>query len=432
MTSVPDRIRWYDDMLVTTQHADALAARLEALVQALPGRYHPFPWGIVQADVAVVDQAVSVKRLDAVMPGGIPVAVGDDGPALDLDLRPFLTPGRRRTLLVHLAAAIDDKDARPSTRFVPDGTGAIVGDDAMPAERRRRRLALFAGDAPPETAYASFPLIEVDTLRATPAATDFVPPLLHVGPPWPLAARCAAVAGHVRAELATLVNGSQPDAAAARAQLAPVIAALLPYEVLIASQPHPFTLYLELCRVAAALAGVRTRGVPLPYPAYQHNDARAAFDPVLRFVLGEADAAPTTTLRPFVFDREGPCFRLRPDRGWTGALGSDSADLILAMDGVDSDAQAERWGSQSVIASRGAIRSLLVRRVLGVPRRRVAPPPGLLVDADVYLFRIEPDAELINAGEDLIVLSDLPGITPAALNLYVVRRGGADSDDARS
>ena len=55
MTLIPDRIRWYDDVLVTPQHVEQVSRRLELLVQGLPARYSPFAWGVAHAQVVLHD-----------------------------------------------------------------------------------------------------------------------------------------------------------------------------------------------------------------------------------------------------------------------------------------------------------------------------------------------------------------------------------------
>ena len=436
MTLVPDRIRWYEDMLVTTRHVEALTARLEGLIQALPGR-QPFPWGVTHCDAALHDRVVAVRTLDAVMPDGSVVAIGEDQAQLELDLRAVLATRCPRRLLVHLATPLRDDESAAGPRFVLDAAAGIVGDDALPAERRRRRPVLIAGDVPSASQYASVPLLEVSTDQPALAITDFVPPLLQVEPHSPLGQRCGSLSERLRREVASLVNGGHeaqpPFAAEIRAQVNPVIAALPSFEVLLASGPHPFALYVELCRVAAAVAALRNRAAPPSFPAYQHHDARAAFDPVLRFALGQRDVSARETAVSFPFERDGRWFRLPPDRGWTEALAADSPRaLIVAVQGIPDGAQAQQWGAHCVIAGRSAIQSQLARRVLGLGRRPVAPAGELPAAPDVHLFRLDPDPELARPGEDLLVLGDLPGPSPIALTLYVVNREGKGPDGSTS
>ena len=162
MTLIPDRIRWYDDVLVTPQHVEQVSRRLELLVQGLPARYSPFAWGVAHAQVVLHDGVIGVTALDAVMPNGLQVAFADEGGMrLQLDLRLHAPAGGRGRFLVHLALPVDDSDEVPVRRFIAGSGDAIIGDDGLPLERRSSRLTLFAGEAPSPSRYVSFPLREI-------------------------------------------------------------------------------------------------------------------------------------------------------------------------------------------------------------------------------------------------------------------------------
>ncbi len=426
MTLIPDRIRWYEDVLVTPQHVEQLSRRLELLVQGLPARYSPFAWGVAHAHVVLHDGVIGVTALDAVMPNGLQVAFEDDGMRLQLDLRAHVPSAGRARVLVHLALPREDSEDASVRRFVAGSIDEMLGDDGLPLERRRSRLTLCAGEAPSPARYVSLPLREVTVDGAAITLTDFVPPLLHVAPGDVIAQRCAEVVDRLRREVAVLANRSMDDApmpfrAEVRAQINPVIAALPPFEVLATASPHPFALYLELCRVAAAAAALRDRVAPPSFPPYNHADLRGVFDPLFRFVLGSTQASLSESTASFAFERDGVWFRLPPEQGWSEALAAGSPQqLVLAMQAETSDAQAAHWGEHCVIASRSAIQPLLARRVLGLGRRRIHAIGALPVERDVHLFRLDVDPALVKPGEDLLVLGDLPGIRPAALTLHVI------------
>jgi type VI secretion system protein ImpJ len=43
---IPDLIQWHEGLLLTPQHFQQLSSRVESLIQALPGWYMPFYWGV--------------------------------------------------------------------------------------------------------------------------------------------------------------------------------------------------------------------------------------------------------------------------------------------------------------------------------------------------------------------------------------------------
>jgi len=432
VTSVPDRLRWHDDMLVTPLHLDQLARRLEALVQHVPTRNGRFAWGIVSSRVTVDEGRLAVGSVEAIMPNGLYVASTDEAQDLRVDL-PSHAPPQGECVRVYLAVALDDSDreAMSPPHVVADpGAAGWIGDDGLPLERVRTRVALVVGSPPAPERFTSLPLAEVRIDGRGGSLTDFVPPLVAVGPDHPLVAQCAAVAGQLRREVDVLAtrsidNAPLPFRAEIRAQINPMLAALPPFEVMFGAHPHPFALYLELCRVAAAVAALRDRVTPPTFPAYVHEDPRASFDPVFRFVSGAAAPRLTETTASFPFERDGAWFRLPPAQPWSEALASESpSQLVLAMQADTTEALAAQWGEQAVIASRGVIQSLLARRVLGLARHRVHAVGGLPVERDVFLFLLDRQPQIARPGEDLLVLGDLPALKPDALTLHVVREGG--------
>jgi predicted component of type VI protein secretion system len=417
MGPTPDPIRWHNGMLVTPTSQQQLALRFENLIQALPGRYHPFFWGVSRVEYAVDDLkggVLTVRALDAVMRNGLHVTIDDRAP-----VRLALEPGGGKKL-VYLTMRRDDTDE--SRRFVPCGRDAAdvpVGEDGVDIPFLRTRLELSADRAtPPTSPDSGFPLCEVRCEGKSFYMTNFMPPTLQVDHDSPLGKQCAAIPGSLRTE---------SSAVADRAQLNPLIGALPAFEVILAARPHPLALYIELCRLAGAVAVLRNNSVPPQFPPYVHDAARTAFDKVVRFVKGSEDDAAGEAVRRCAFEREGIWFRLPSDAGWTDALAPGShLQMILAMETDAGDASAQRWADNCVIGTVGAVKKLLSRRVPGLPRRSVSPGTALPSRRGLHFFRLTPDEEAAKPGEDLMVLADLPAVKdlpavqPSALHLYVV------------
>jgi type VI secretion system protein ImpJ len=92
--TIPDLIQWHEGLLLAPQHFQQLSARVESLIQALPGWYVPFYWGLRQFDYDASDftgGVLTVRTLDAVMPDGFHVSLQGDRVDLQLDLRPTPT-----------------------------------------------------------------------------------------------------------------------------------------------------------------------------------------------------------------------------------------------------------------------------------------------------------------------------------------------------
>jgi len=423
MSRVPGPIRWQDGMLLSPRHLQQLSLRLEELIQALPGRYHPYYWGVSRFEYLIEGPVLIARALDAVMPNGVHVS-SDDG-RLRLDLR-TLTPGTPHT--IHLAMSLSDADE--ARRFIScdrELSGhEILGDDGVEIPRIRVRLSLMAGARPPEAQYASLPLLEVRPEGDRYQPTAFMPPTLRVAPGSLLGARCARISDRLRREVATLTGAADapqaPVSAEARSQLAPLASALPAFEALLTSEPHPFGLYVELCRLAGAVAMFRNRTMPPAFPAYVHDDAWTAFDAVTRFALGTPDAGPSRDVRQYPFEPHRTFFRLAPDPGWTGALAPGSGQRwVLAVQSEAGTEQARKWGEQAVIGSRDVVASLMSRRILGVARRYTDQADGLASAGGTSLFLLAPDATLVRPGEDLLVVGGTSDARPTSVTLHVLK-----------
>ena len=414
MTQLPLRIRWHSGMLVTPTSQRHLSERIDGLVQTLPGRYQPFFWGVtgdVEYDMdALGDGILTVRGLDAVMRNGCHVAV--DARA-DLKMPLSLTDGQSMVVYVAL-----DEDAEDSSRFVPCGSDAaeiVLGEDGVGIPLSKPRLVLHA-DRTPQSAQpdTSFPLCEVRREGIRYHLTDFLPPTLQITSGSALGRRCRPISETLRAEAGTVKDA---------VRLSAIISALPAFEVMLAGNPHSFALYVELSRVAGAVAVLRNDEMPPVFPAYDHDAALVGFERVVGYILKETGEKASGSFTRFTFERDASWFRLRPDPGWTDALAPDSGiELVLTVEG--DDAQAHRWGENCVIASRSVADTLLRRRLLGCARRRVTPGGSLPSRPNVHHFRITPDADALKPGEDLLAIGNLGGPEPSAVHLYVNATAG--------
>lgn len=433
--SVPDPIQWHEGLLLTPQHFQQQALRVDTLLQDLPGRYWPFYWGL-RASTFEFDTTdftigiLNVRRLEAVMPDGyFVVASAQD--QLQLDLRPFAAALRQRPMLVYLAMPLRGDTPVANQRFVSyEGEACVdenTGDGAVVIPRLRPRLSLIATGEPPPSRYTSFPLIEVACEGQTFLATEFVPPTLAVPGGSPLGRVCAGVSEHLRRKAAKLAESAivAPQGAFAsesRSQLRALVGALPPLEALLHTDAaHPFTLYLELCRLAGEVSLLGDSLVPPVFAAYNHNDARRSFDEVSRFIHRSVNEGLPDTVKRFAFKDDDDMFALEADAAWSNAFAFDSrAKLVLGLRFEGREADAIEWGENCVIGSRSLIPSLLSRRVLGVPRAYAERVGELLPPRGVYLFELTPSPGEVLTVEDLVVFGGgASSARPEAIFLYV-------------
>ena len=420
-------------MLLGPQHFQQLSLRVESLLRALPGQHLSFPWGVRHFEYNPGDLTggvVTVAALDAVMPDGTHVELQDP---LQLDLRPMAGSLRQKAWPIHLALPVGAGLSGDTPRFVSHPGDLVpdenTGDAGVVIPRLRPRLSLIASVEPPPSRYTSFPLLEVRCEGEAFLPTEFTPPALLVSSTSPIGRQCASISERLRRKAAMLAERAMlmPQtqfASDARIQLTALGSALPAFEALLRVEPPPLSLYLELCRLAGAVAVIGNSLVPPLFPAYVHNDSRRAFDEVARFVVRSVDEGVPDQFERYAFEQEGEAFRLTPDPGWTGALAAGSrARVVLAVQSDASDELALGWGANCVIGSRSRIRSLLSRRILGLPRRAADRAGELPARRGTVLFDVTTDAEAFAPEDDLIVLGSAPGVRPTALFLYVFDAG---------
>jgi type VI secretion system protein ImpJ len=430
---IPDLIQWHEGLLLTPQHFQQLSSRVESLIQALPAWYVPFHWGVRSFEYDSTDftaGVLTVRTLDAVMPDGLHVSVAGRKDELQLDMRPLAGTLRHGPTLVHLAIPLANGHAQATMdRFTSYESDPIVdentGEGGVAIPRLKPQLSLIAAAQPPAR-FTSFPLLEVRCEGETFLATPFTPPTLHVTLSSPLGRKCAELSERLRmkamelAERAILAPQS-PFAAEARSQLQALVSALPAFEAVLRTEAaHPCALYVEACRLAGEVAVLGRGLLPPVFSPYVHNDPRRSFEQVMQFITQAVDEGLPDTVRRFAFEQDGDGFRLVADPAWTGAFALGSlARLVLAVRCEDESDRVMTWGENCVIGGQTVIASVLARRVLGLRRRYAEHIGELRPPRGIHLFELVPDAEVLPAGEDLVVLGSSAGVRPEALYLYV-------------
>jgi len=436
---IPDLIQWHEGLLLSPQHFQQLSLRLESLIQAVPGRYFPYFWGVRDYEYDSSEftaGVINVRVLDAVMPDGFHVIFSPEHDDLQVDLRPFASAMRQKPMFVHLAMPAGEGHLPLALHRFSSYEGAPVpdentGDGAMPIPRLRPRLSLIPSAETPSSRYTSFPLVEVRCEGETFLATEYVPPTLGISASSPIGKRCHEVSEQLRtkavqlAERAMLTPQSR-FAVEIRSQLRALVTALPGFEAILRTDSaHPFALYLELCRVAGSVAILGHSLLPPLLPQYQHNDLRKNIEQVVRYILQSVKEGVPDVLRRYAFEQEEEGFKLAADPAWSDAFTAQSgARLVLAVKSEAGEARAVQWGENCVIGGREAIGSLLARRVLGL-RRQAAPRVGdFVAPLGLFLFELTADDEDMRPGDDLLVLGSVAGVRPEALYLYVLEPDG--------
>ena len=212
-----------------------------------------------------------------------------------------------------------------------------------------------------------------------------------------------------------------PFAAEARLQLQMLVSALPAFEAVVRTDlAHSFTVYLELCRLAGQVSVLGRSMMPPVFPAYQHNDPNTSFDQVAQFILHSVDEGVPEKVRRFAFQHDHDEFRLPADPAWTHAFEPGSRSRLALAVRSEGGEQAITWGENCVIGGQSAVASLIVRRILGLARRYADHVGDVMSSRGMHLFELTVDAEIVQPGEDLLVLGSTPGVSPDALYLYLL------------
>jgi type VI secretion system protein ImpJ len=430
----PDAVLWHEGMLLAPQHFQQSTLRGEELLHYRLSAAAPFAWGVRRLQVdrqQLVDGVFRLTQLEAVLPDGTVAAIDPERP-LEIPLTDNEEDARRGTLTVHLCVAAARAPGEPFkgqlTRFDrvegPEVLDDLTGDGGISIPRLRPRLCLVATVRAPDGAgrpgradrpdgkFVSIPLARVRYRDSGYFLAGFIPPLLAVDPDAPpsapLAAMCADIAARLRekalyfAERLGSGRGRPGDVQAMdlHAHIQALVGELPRLEALVGLRgAHPLELYLALCGLAGRLAGLEG-SVPNVFPAYDHNDLAATFEPLRAFCTRALDRL-QQAFAVVSFEWSDGLYQTP-----LAALPADGTPLLVGVrGGAMGEAQAIAWMEECRIGSRSRMASLAERRFRGAARRRAAGggDQQMAGGAGVVLFEVAVDPEHLAAGEPLQV-----------------------------
>ena len=418
---IPDSIHWHEGLLLTPQHFQQLSLRQEALLQYSASMIAPFSWGIRYLKIdepSLFGGLVQIKHVEAVMPDGLVISQheGDD---LQVDLNSFEEVKDKR-MKVYLAVA---RQTRPTSKGESPRYDSVEGEgvvDEFTGEGKVRilrlvpRLQLIVSDAPPKK-FVSLPLMEVEYKDDGFVQTNFIPPLLTVtlspqlGAQSKLGIECEKIADKVRdkaQELAGLAD-IQSAGAAMRLDLETKswirnLTASLPYleAVLSTEVSHPYPIFLALCSMAGHLSALGTKLVP-DKPFYNHNDLRASFQPVIRFIEQAIEKGLTSSYQSYPFTYVDGVYEREFEAGWK------QRRLILGLRGQPGVLEYDliKWGEECLIGSKRHLQSMREKRILGARRTHIKGDGDLVPSKGVVLFALKADSEFIEPNEVLQIFN---------------------------
>lgn len=428
----PDAVQWHEGMLLAPQHFQLQARRTEAVLNAQMRAAVPFFWGVLalQIDVpALLAGRFRLTALHALMPDGLIVSHQEDGSgaradpvaaALDFDLNALDRDLSASPVAIHLAVApwSDGAAAKGERRRFwscegPPAADENTGDNPVPAPRLRPAPRLMATDGPltaPSGGWTSTPLAVVAERDGRLQLLDYAPPLLRAMRggglhdeatriALALRARAAALADRLR-DPAAAGDGASAEAGQTAAALRAVAAPLPRLEALLRDETaSPYALYLSLCDVLGAIAGVAPDLAPPTAPEYRHADALPAFRSLSAMILpAVASLRAGPRLLPFE-RREDGAFSLA-----AAAALSDPFHLLVRPAPGGGAAAVRAWADAAIIATEDAMQKARLERTRGAARRLLDSPAELDVAAPgavaVAVMRVPPH---VTPGEALLI-----------------------------
>jgi type VI secretion system protein ImpJ len=432
---IPEYIQWHEGMLLTPEHFHQMSLRQEMLL-AYGLANIPYLWGVRQFQWdanRLAAGTMEVTALEAVLPDGL-VAALDEAGSLKLDLKPFADEMKSDAVPVNLVVPARKRVmSQGDLERYSSQPGGPAGDESLNGNvipRLRPRLSLLAGSIPPK--YIGFPLLRVSYQNEVfTASPDH--PLLFIEVHSRLGTLCSAIAQKIREKAMYLSERAQSPEGDAEAELETkrlihcLVAGLPQFEALLyTGTSHPYSLYLALAGLAGNLAGVGLSKVPPVFPPYDHNYPYPLFEELRSYIFQVIAEGISDTWSTFRFQREGDAFVLPQSVGWADQVPWGATPrrtpLVLALRASSGSTEKDMldWGTNCVIGSQTAVRSLVSRRILGAPRRHVDSLEDLIPGKGTLLFELSLDPEFIRSDEDLQVFDRrITAVSPADVVLFV-------------
>jgi len=447
---LPDPVQWYEGMLLTPQHFQQSWLRQDDLLHYHLARLSPFHYGVrtLQVDQAMLVVGIlRILALEAVLPDGLVVTHPSEGAGdMQVSLLPYADQLKEAPSTIHVAvpayrpgSAAGDELSR--YRSV-DGSPVVdenTGDNGQDMPRLRPRLSLLVGEEVPGK-YVSLPIARVAYRNESFQLTDYVPPVFAAAADSPLTDAGRTLAKRLREKASFLAGrlkapgGSMqaPMVAETRQAVQCMVAGLPLLESLLAAGPvHPFALHGALCSVAGHVATLGPGLLPPIFERYDHCDPLASLRPVMAFIERMIDTVSQTYVA-VRFAAEEAGFRLKIEAVW---LEGDGLTVGLRLAPGQTEAEAESWMADALIASGENMGVLRERRLRGAARARIERDERLDVvpERGVLLFRVAADPSFVEAGRVLEIANPgerQGGRRPAEITLFVAPPGSRPAGTA--
>jgi type VI secretion system protein ImpJ len=440
LRQIPDVILWHEGMLLTPEHFEELTFRQEDLTQ-FHAASRSFNWGVSRLaidETQLMQGRFALLQLEALMPDGLPIWVGNDGPSHPaLDLESLDVSFRQQPFQIYLATIAHEGSSQSvrNLRYAAvegeeiQGTPSVDEEDVKDGiiPRLRPRFHLVASHKPLPEKYVSMPVARIGFRNSVwTMVEDYACPMRCVSEGSLLWRQCAETLRRVR-ELALMMQGRWRNLSAQERLEAQsvhpfavrsLVAGLPLCEALLSAEiTHPFQLYLAFCLLAGHISGIAAEPIPPVFPRYRHSDIIASFAEIRRYidqVLSESDSEEYIGI-PFLYEED--IFSLRFASEWKGKR------LVLALRAQkEKESALAAWCESALIGARSLQESMRGRRVLGATRTRIQSERGIFSGGETVLFHLHEDDAYILDNEQLDIVggpASENGHAPVEVILYI-------------
>ena len=446
-------VSWSEGMFMRPHHFQSAERARDESLQAEIRRIQPFAWGLSRFDVApdqLENYIFEVRDVDARLADGASLVLGS---TMRLSARPFKAEmdasGGRMQVWLGVPAL---RESSPNAFAPSEGPGGqdrgyIVENVEVRDEntglnpqriavRRLNGRLFFGGDS--REGYECVPVAVVERSaqgRNLPAlARDFVPPVTEMSASRTLQVMVESVTNRIEAKhrllLTDLAQGritTQADGASAWQTIIKlqILGSFLFLFQQLSRIPrvHPFSVYLELCRLAGELSVFEDGKKLVQVPLYDHDSLGKCFAETCRVIeaLLEKIVASKFIKIDFVLREELLVAELEP--AWL----APETEFYLA---IETSMEEKDLRNRMVTMKLGTVKDIPVlvrRRLFGLDLEMLKrTPSGLPAREDYFYFKIEKDGEYWEnvVRERIIALSDAID-AKLKFSLYIITKPGS-------
>jgi type VI secretion system protein ImpJ len=439
-----NKVIWSEGLFLRPQHFQQHERYVERLVEGRSASLRSHSWGLtelqIERDLLAIGK-LGLKRAAGVFPDGTPFRMPEDEPlpppleltsaVRDVDVAlgvPLRNPGSRECDRREVVDGVMRYRVRDiESRDVAADSGTLQGVEVGCL----RTKLLLAGE--PHEDYAYIPVAHIVECRADRMVVldeRYIPTVLDARQAAPLSTFMTEVQGLLHQRGQALAARAVATGRSGSAEIADflMLQAINRYEPLVTHRArskvvHPEDLYLLCLEIVGDLSTLTTRSRrPPELPAYQHENLRASFEPVMAAlraslsVVLEQNAVPI----PLEKKRFNVSVGLVADR----SLYDNAAFILAVRADVPAEALRRDFPAQVTIAAAEKIAKLVNEHLPGVPLQALSVAPRQIpFHAGFAYFELDRASPLFrelkaSGGLALHVPDTFPGL---AMELWAVR-----------